>query len=157
LAPVAAVLDAAGARWALMGALAALRYRQDPRLTTDLDVLVEPMPDLSAAFRAAGFDVREVADTGEPPHLLLVRGQGVRADLLVASTEYQHVALDRAIDGVLSVEDVIVHKLIAWRPRDRDDVLSILRAGHRLDEPYIERWAGQWQVEDRWAEARRSR
>ncbi len=28
---------------------------------------------------------------------------------------------------------VIVHKLLAWRPRDRDDVASILAAGHDLD------------------------
>lgn len=140
-----------------MGALAALRYRQDPRLTTDLDLLVEPVDGLGDAFRAEGFEVREVADAGEPPHLLLVRGKGVRADLIVAVVEYQQIALDRAIEGVLSVEDVIVHKLIAWRPRDRDDIASIFRAGHQLDESYIRLWADNWDVRDRWEEARRSR
>lgn len=138
-----------------MGALAALHYRQDPRLTNDLDLLVEPVADLSDAFRAEGFEVAEMADTGEPPHLLLVRGKGIRADLLLTTVEYQHVALDRATEGVLSVEDVIIHKLIAWRSRDRDDILSILRASHALDEPYIARWAHDWDVEDRWDEARR--
>lgn len=156
LAPIAAVLDGAGTRWALMGAAAALRYRRDSRLTTDIDVLVEAGRDLGAAFRAAGFQVREVADPGETPHLLLVRGNGVRADLLVATVEYQRTALDRAVGGVLTVEDVIIHKLIAWRPRDQDDVVSILRAGHTLDEAYVERWAREWEVLDRWEEARRS-
>lgn len=50
-----------------------------------------------------------------------------------------------------------MHKLIAWRPRDRDDIASILEAGHVLDEQFIERWAGEWDVLDRWDQARRSR
>ena len=51
------------------------------------------------------------------------------------------------------VEDVLIHKLLAWRPRDRDDVRSILSVGHALDERYIERWADDWQVIDRWRAA----
>lgn len=140
-----------------MGALAALRYRGEPRLTTDLDVLVSPHPGLGEAFRLAGFDVREVADPGEAPHLLVIRGRGVRVDLLVVTTPYQQMALDRAVDGALSAEDVIVHKLIAWRPRDRDDIVSILRSGTPIDELYVERWAGEWEVADRWEQARRAR
>lgn len=140
-----------------MGAAAALRYRSDPRLTTDLDLLVDPTPGLAGSFREAGFEVREVADPGEQPDLLLIRGGGVRVDLIMATVEYQQIALGRAVEGALSVEDVIIHKLIAWRPRDRDDVASILRAGHPLDESYIDRWADDWDVEDRWNEARRSR
>ena len=42
--------------------------------------------------------------------------------------EYQRVALRRSVDHVLTAEDVIVHKLIAWRLRDRDDIRSILEA-----------------------------
>ena len=151
------VLDAAGARWSLIGALAALRYRDSPRLTADIDLLVDPVEGLSGAFAVAGFEAREIADTGEPPHMLVVRSGPVRADILFARVEYQRVALGRAVDHVLTVEDVIVHKLIAWRPRDQDDVLSILRAGHSLDEAYIERWAAEWDVSDRLQEAIRSR
>jgi hypothetical protein len=72
-----------------------------------------------------------------------------------ATVEYLDEALSRAESGVLTVEDVIVQKLIGWRPRDRDDIASILDAGHGLDEQYIEKWARGWEVEDRWAEARR--
>lgn len=49
-----------------------------------------------------------------------------RADIVIASTEYQRIAVARAVDHVLTVEDVLIHKLIAWRPRDQDDVRSIL-------------------------------
>ena len=31
---------------------------------------------LAAAFREAGYDLTEVAEPGEPPHLLVVRGKG---------------------------------------------------------------------------------
>lgn len=157
LSPLRAVLDAAGARWTLIGALAALRYRDSPRLTTDIDLLADPVQDLAAAFEAAGFEAREIADAGEPPHIVVVRIGAMRADILLARVEYQRVALDRAVDHLLTIEDVLIHKLIAWRARDQDDVLSILRAGHPLDEAYIERWAAEWEVSDRWQEARRSR
>lgn len=157
LQPIAAVLDQIGVRWAVVGAVAALRYRSEPRLTTDLDLLVESHPGLAQAFRDDGFQVEEYADTGEPPHLLLIRGKGVRVDLLIVTVEYQQVALDRSRDGIIAVEDVIVHKLIAWRTRDQDDVLSILRADPHLDAQYIEHWAHEWGVVDRRREALRSR
>ena len=44
----------------------------------------------------------------------------------------------------------MIHKLLARRPRDRDDVASILEARHDLDEGYIVRWATEWGVADRW-------
>ena len=48
---------------------------------------------------------------------------------------------------------MIVHKLIAWRARDRDDIRSILDAQHELDEAYIARWAAEWDAGARWEEA----
>jgi hypothetical protein len=54
---------------------------------------------------------------------------------------------------VLTVEDVLVHKLIAWRARDRDDVRSILWTGLVFDRDYVDHWATEWMVEDRWREA----
>ncbi len=66
---------------------------------------------------------------------------------------FQQSALARASDGVVTADDVIVFKLIAWRSRDRDDVRSILEAGVPLDDAYIERWARAWDVADRWRQA----
>lgn len=59
----------------------------------------------------------------------------------------------RGADGYVSVEDLIVYKLLAWRPQDRDDIAEVLAAGHELDTRYIEHWAAQWEVLDRWEEA----
>jgi hypothetical protein len=153
----AEILDGIGAQWAYVGAFAALRYRDTPRLTTDVDVLVAPVDGLVEAFEGVGYDVTVIADAGEPPHLVLVRGRGDRIDLMLPAVAYQRVALDRATDHVITAEDVIVHKLIAWRPRDRNDILSILDAGVPLDEAYIRRWAQEWEVLDRWEEARAAR
>jgi hypothetical protein len=74
-------------------------------------------------------------------------------DLIIAGTPYQSLAIERAVDHVLTVEDVLVHKLIAWRPRDQDDVRSILSTGLAFDEAYVGHWVGQWGVDDRWREA----
>jgi len=156
-AAAAEILDRLGGRWALVGALAALRYRTTPRLTTDVDILAEWRGGLVEAFEAAGYDVTVLADPDEAPHLLLVRGLGDRIDILLPAVAYQEVALDRAQDHVITAEDVIVHKLIAWRPRDRNDIASILEAGHDLDEGYIAHWAGEWAVADRWEQARAAR
>ena len=151
----AEILDRVGGAWSLVGGLAALRYRATPRMTVDADFLAEPHPDLAAAFRAEGYDVTEVADPGESPHLLVVRGKGDVIDVLLAVVDYQDVALRRAVDHVLTVEDVLVHKLIAWRPRDRNDIASILETDPDLDEAYLREWVDRWGVGDRWQEARR--
>lgn len=152
-ASAAEILDRLGGRWAFVGAVAALRYRAAPRLTTDVDILAEPVAGLAESFTDAGYEVRPVADDGEEPHLLLIRGKGDQIDVLLPVVEYQQVALGRAVDHVITAEDVIVHKLIAWRPRDRNDIASILEARHPLDEAYIEQWAAEWDVLDRWNEA----
>lgn len=52
---------------------------------------------------------------------------------------------------------MLIHKLIAWRPRDRNDIASILDGGPRLDEQYIEHWANEWEVLDRWTDAKAAR
>ncbi|MGH9185119.1 MAG: hypothetical protein ACRD0U_04780 [Acidimicrobiales bacterium] len=89
----------------------------------------------------------------------MIRGKDDQIDILFPVVDYQELALERGVENgnVLTAEDVIVHKLIAWRRRDRDDVDSILEAGHGLDEAYIEHWAEEWGVTDRWREARLAR
>src|SRR6266542_2457824 len=61
--------------------------------------------------------VREPSDSAaaaaELLSVLQVRGKGDRIDILFPETEYQELALTRSVEHVLTVEDVIVHKLIA--------------------------------------------
>lgn len=139
----------------MAGALAARRYRDSDRFTTDLDLLVTWHPDLIERFEGHGFDVRAHADRGSHPHLLMLRSPSQKVDLIVAVVEYQELALRRGLaEHVLTVEDVLVHKLLAWRPKDRLDIQSILRSGTAYDDDYVTDWAGQWDVADRWAKAK---
>lgn len=150
-----AVLDAVGVDWALIGAMAAVKYRTRERDTTDVDFLIADHAGVPEALQEKEFDVTVQRDEGEP---WFIRGRrdGVAVEFLVAQTPYQEEALRRAVDHVITAEDVIVHKLIAWRPRDRDDVASILaNPAVTLDHAYIEHWAGEWEVLDRWQEALR--
>ncbi len=139
----------------LIGALAAQQYRAVPRLTTDVDFLVCSLDGVADAFRADGYDVREMAEPGsDGPYVLFIRGHDAKVDALLVETPYQIEAHGRAVDGWLTVEDVIVHKLIAWRAKDQDDIASILSTRPTMDEAYIERWAGEWQVTGRWTESK---
>ena len=85
------------------------------------------------------------------------------ADLIVAATDYEGVAIARArqerlgVGGdvlVLAPEDVIVLKLIAGRAQDVADIEAILAAKPSLDETYVEQWAEFWGVLDLWRRLR---
>ncbi|MEO1058438.1 MAG: hypothetical protein AAFY28_16140 [Actinomycetota bacterium] len=151
LASIAEIFDGLGLQWTLVGALAANHYRATPRFTTDVDTLAAFDPRLERRLRDAGYEVEVVADVGEAAHLIRCHRGAETIDILLPVVEYQRVALDRARDNVLAPEDVIIHKLIAWRPRDRDDIRSILEAGVVLDRAYLDDWIARWQVADRWA------
>lgn len=116
--------------------------------------MVSEFGDVAEALRVEGYELREMAEPGGDPYLIFVRGKGVRVDLLLAATDYHEEAMRRATDDVLTVEDVIVQKLMAWRPRDRDDIDSIMSTGPTLDTAYIDRWAAEWEVADHWTDVR---
>lgn len=165
LSALASVLDALGVRWVLIGALAANRYRAEPRLTLDADLLLADfgpgIDALEAALGRAGWTVLRVDPEAEL--IRLRHSQWGVADLLVAGTDYQHEALARARiekldDGhevrVLTIEDVILHKLIANRFQDLADIESILASSPEMDETYIEHWTDFWDVTVTWRQLR---
>jgi hypothetical protein len=149
--------------WCVAGAVAANAYRS-PCDTTDLDLIVHiPAKEylaIAARLREQGWENFRVSPEGDYPDVVRLRhDEFFPVDLLLVKTECQREALKRAhpLPGpsaarVLAPEDVIVHKLIAYRYRDRDDIIEILRSGTALDRPYIERWAGEWEVVERWRE-----
>lgn len=155
-------LGAMGIEWALFGAVAANRYRREVRLTGDVDLLLaDHGGDLTALERTlaqAGWATRRATPDGSV--LRLRHPRLGAADLVLAETEYQRVALGRARAEVvdttgavvryLAPEDVILHKLIAARPRDLDDIENILDAAPELDEAYLTGWAEAWGVLDLW-------
>jgi hypothetical protein len=151
LASIAEIFTDLGVGWTVVGALAANEYRATPRFTTDLDTMAEWDDRLVDRLRAAGYEVTVVADHGEPAHLIRCHRGPAAVDILVPVIEYQRTALDRAVGHVLTVEDVIIHKLIAWRARDRDDIRSIIEAGVPLDTEYLGQWIDTWELGERWS------
>lgn len=106
------------------------------------------------AMEADGFSAQVETEPGEPsPYVVFIRGKGMQVDALRAETPFQMSVLRRAENGIATAEDIIVFKLLAWRTRDKDDIRSILAAGHDLDEGHIELWAAEWEVTERWGEA----
>lgn len=145
------VLDELSVEWVVAGAVAAADYRAEERFTTDLDLLVTWDDRLPAACEAAGYDVRVLADPQNTPHLLILHDGSERIDLIIAVVSYQDTAIERgAAERVLTIEDVIIHKLIAGRPRDRDDIRSILSTDPTLDAAYLDDWIDAWGVAGDW-------
>lgn len=146
-------LDRLGVPWALAGAFAVMTHSGRVRDTTDVDFLVAWHDELLETIEGVGFVVYRVhADPGDPPHVVRSRKGDDVADFLVALSDYQLTALDRSVDNLLTVEDVLVHKLIAGRPRDLDDIRAILAANDEFDKDYVRRWVDVFGFGPRLAE-----
>lgn len=73
---------------------------------------------------------------------------GIRVDFIFSFTPYETEAIKRAkkIDILqqevcfASSEDVIIHKIFAGRPRDLEDVRTILLKNPEIDIQYIKNW-----------------
>ena len=148
-----ALLEQHGIRTVLIGAHAANRYRLEARQTVDVDLLASSLDGAAQVLRSVGCTVREASEDGST-YLLSARIGETVIDVLLAETEYQRTAMARSVGGTLTVEDVIVHKLIAGRPRDIDDIASILSTGIAIDDDYVNARADEWGVRDRWNERR---
>lgn len=166
----------APAALAVIGAVARNAWAA-PRATTDLDLCIaaasEPLRAVEEALDRLGYRrvrCQQTDPADAQPDLLVFRKDDAslrQVDLLPAKTLFEREALARAtpVDlagvamRVISPEDLVVYKLIAFRPRDREDILAVARAraraGHGIDWAYVSRWASQWAIDDRLATIRR--
>ena len=153
LAAFREVVAAWGNRWYLFGAQAVVLWGR-PRMTADVDITIRLVPDDSIGFCAAmtraGFQLR-VPD----PESFLARTRvlpflhpptQLPLDVVLAGPGLEDEFLQRAvrvdIQGVsvpvISPEDLIVTKILAGRPKDIEDVRSVLEErARRLDEAQI--------------------
>jgi len=166
LASAAAALSEAGVEFAVIGGCARNAYAP-PRATRDVDVSV--LADASAfarvvdALASRGFrvatEVRDDDADAVPDLALFVDGTGGRIDVLVAKTPFETVALSRKRTGIdlggvplplVTVEDLLIYKLIAGRPQDLVDAEDIARtqdmAGWTIDWRHVEHWCAQFDV-----------
>ncbi|MEA1964247.1 MAG: DUF6036 family nucleotidyltransferase [Candidatus Aerophobetes bacterium] len=76
----------------------------------------------------------------------------VRIDFIFSLTPYEQKAIKRAKDIFIknkivkfaSLEDAIIHKIFAGRPRDLEDVKSMFFKNPSIDLPYIRKWLAEF-------------
>ena len=170
-AVLAAIERAVGEQqYTVIGAVARNAWAP-PRATTDIDLTISAragtLEAIEASLRAVGYRrVRQQqADPSEQlPDIVMFRSEEPalrQVDLLIAKTDFEEEVLRRAVrvevashaTPVATPEDLVVYKLLADRPRDREDIRAILRTQARAARPvdweYIERWATFWRISDR--------
>ena len=152
-----------------MGGLA-VRILALPRTTFDVDVMLgigeEDVRHLAEAADAAGYQVDEAFRRGHVDRLaglgkihfhVLEGDRPVRVDVFLLGSEYQRAAFSRRRDQttelgplpVISPEDLLLHKLLADRPRDRSDVADLLLVCGPLESAYLSHWASHLGIGER--------
>ncbi len=155
LAKLARALDGAGIPYMVIGGQAVLVHGE-PRLTRDIDVTLGVDNSAFARVLALGEGiglspaVRDVERFVRQTNVLPLSdgSASIRVDLIFSFTPYEAQAIGRAISlqvldtsvRFATAEDLIVHKLVAGRPRDLEDVHGIISHQKQLDETYLSRW-----------------
>ena len=143
----------------IIGGQAVLLYGE-PRLTKDIDVTlgigVSELNRIKAILPGMGLEmlVKDELQFVEKTMVLptLEKRSGIRVDLIFSFSYYEMEAIGRARGirlgrsevNFASAEDVIIHKVIAGRPRDLEDVKTILLKNPGLDSNYILKWLDEF-------------
>ncbi|HXF69773.1 MAG TPA: nucleotidyl transferase AbiEii/AbiGii toxin family protein [Thermoflexus sp.] len=154
LSKLARALDAEGLPYMIIGGQAVLLYGE-PRVTRDIDVTLAATPEdldpIRHVIQKLGLRplITEIESFVRKTWVLptLDEETGLRVDFIFSWTSYERLAIARArtipIAGYpvrfAAPEDVIIHKALAGRPRDWEDIRSILRK-QTLDSEEIRRW-----------------
>ena len=168
---MAAALSLHGFRHALIGGVA-VGVWVEPRATKDIDFVVgAKLGDVEAvlhAARNAGFSV-DAEEVERLKHSYMTRvwasdaeGEPFMIDLLLDEHPFYGSLLARGrqqlVDGktvsIASVEDLVLMKVLAARPRDIADVSHLIEThGPTLDREYLQRWAEKLDITDELAAA----
>lgn len=154
LRTIALVLDRKRIPYMVIGGQAVLLHGE-PRMTRDIDVTVgigtEKIDQMLDAVGSVGlkplvdpddFTLRTMVLPCQDPK------SHIRVDFIFSFSPYERQAMERVrlvnMEGVdvkfASAEDLVIHKIFAGRPRDMEDVKSILIKNPEMDTPYIRRW-----------------
>lgn len=155
LIKISRALDKNSLPYMIIGGQAVLLYGE-PRLTRDIDITLGmgtdklgqlldiikkidlvPLPENIVSFAEKTF-VLPVKDIKT----------NIRVDFIFSQTSYEKQAIERVnqvnfknrIVRFASLEDIIIHKIFAGRPRDLEDVGSIMLKNPEFDKNYIIKW-----------------
>jgi len=151
LEKIAGSLDDADIPYMVIGGQALLIYGE-PRLTRDIDITLGISTDQLKQVLAVvekiqlkpivdpwNFTVKTMVLPCQDPKV------DIRVDFIFSFTPYEAQAIQRAYRVAVgrrrvnfaSPEDLIIHKIFAGRPRDLEDVKSVLLKAKDLDKKYI--------------------
>jgi hypothetical protein len=160
-------LEAAGISYLITGSIALAVYAT-PRMTRDIDIVIDCNADqaaaLASAFESIGYASPEAAREAvenEGMFNVIHNESLLKIDFIIRKNntfDASRFARRRAVDlggftaSVSSPEDLILAKL-RWRrdtgsSRQRDDVVMILKSGTNLDWDYLIEWSRRLDVSD---------
>ena len=161
LARIAAGLSGRNLPYMIIGGQAVLLYGE-PRLTKDIDITlgvnIDRLDELLSMVKALSLaplpeDVPSfVQKTMVLP--VLEKSSGIRVDFIFSFTPYETQAIGRANRIILSgqevcfasPEDLILHKIFAGRPRDLEDVRTLVLKNPGIDVPDIRHWLKEFDA-----------
>jgi len=143
----------------VVGGQAVLLYGE-PRLTRDIDITLgigvdglNSIRNIVETLRLKSL-VANVDDFVKETMVFPVIDEksGIRVDFIFSFSPYEKQAIERAqcikfgkIEvKFASLEDVVIHKIIAGRARDIEDVKSIFLKNPDYDSDYIEKWLAEF-------------
>jgi hypothetical protein len=159
LKKIAFQLKEASIPYMVIGGQAVLLYGE-PRLTRDIDITVglgvDGLDRIKKIIRAIGLRslVEKEKEFVEQNMVFptIDKKSDIRVDFIFSFSPYERQAIERARDVKLgnsvvrfaSLEDVVIHKVIAGRARDLEDVKSVLLKNQKYDSVYIGKWLKQF-------------
>ncbi len=161
LSRIGASLNKHNLPYMIIGGQALLLYGE-PRLTRDIDVTLgvntdhldkllailqeltlKPLPEDTESFVRQTMVLPALDET-----------TGIRIDFIFSFTTYETEAIKRSkkvkiLDQEInfaSIEDLIIHKIFAGRPRDIEDVRTVLLKNPDIDIRYIQEWLKEFDL-----------
>jgi len=159
---VSAALEAKQIPYMIIGGHAVILYGE-ARLTRDIDITLgidqDRVCELINLVNELAYKIipKNAKDFVNKTMVLPVidTKYNIRVDFIFSLTPYEEQALKRVnkidINGTIvsfaSCEDLIIHKVFAQRPRDLEDVASvILKNKSTLDTKYINKWLKEFEL-----------
>ena len=155
LRKLARELKQASIPYMVIGGQAVLIYGE-PRLTRDIDVTlgigVSELARIKKVLPAMGLKVLVKKDQEFVERTMVLptkdRESDIRVDFIFSFSPYERQAIGRAKNikvgrtqvKFASLEDLVIHKVVSGRPRDLEDIKSILVKNPKYDSEYISGW-----------------
>ncbi len=139
----------------VIGGQALLLYGE-PRLTKDIDITLGVGTDELDTVQQSVSRLGLKLLVDDPESFVIStmvlpvqeEASGIRVDLICSFSPYARQAIERARAVIMgkatvqfaALEDVVIHKIIAGRARDLEDIRSILIKNPNHDATYITKW-----------------